>query len=85
MCYKEDKHKQLNIKLTEKLENIPDFIVDFFDGYKSAATKNCNWGYIRDLLEWLIEKGYIKKSDISKITADDMNSVTSKHIVKYLV
>ena len=84
MCYKENRHRQLNIKLSEKLENVPDFIADFFDGYKSAATKNCNWGYIRDLLEWLIKKGYIKKSDISKITTDDINRVTSSHIVKYL-
>ena len=84
MCYKENRHRQLNIKLSEKLEDVPDFISDFFDRYKSAATKNCNWGYIRDLLEWLIKKGYIKKSDISKITTDDINRVTSSHIVKYL-
>lgn len=84
MCYKENRHRQLNIKLSEKLEDVPDFISDFFDGYKSAATKNCNWGYVRDLLEWLIEKGYINKSDISKITTDDMNNITSKHITKYL-
>ena len=84
MCYKENRHRQLNIKLSEKLEDVPDFISDFFDRYKSAATKNCNWGYIRDLLKWLIGKGYIKRSDISKITTNDMNSVTSNHIIKYL-
>lgn len=55
MCYKEEKHKHLSIKLAEKLKDVPDFISDFFDRYKSATTKNCNWGYIRDLLQWLID------------------------------
>lgn len=84
MCYKEEKHRTLNRKLADKLENVPDFISDFFDGYKSAATKNCNWGYVRNLLVWLIEKGYINKDDISELTVDDMNSITSNHIIKYL-
>ena len=61
MCYKEERHRHLSITLTEKLKNVPDFIADFFDRYKSAATKNCNWGYIRDLLQWLIGKNYIDK------------------------
>lgn len=84
MCYKLEKHRQLSIKLSEKLENVPDFIADFFDRYKSAATKNCNWGYIRDLLQWLISKNYIEKESISEICKDDLNKITSNHIIKYL-
>lgn len=84
MCYKEEKHSALNRMLADKLENIPDFISDFFDRYKSAATKNCNWGYIRDLLEWLIIKKYISKNTISDITIQDMNGIKSNHIIKYL-
>lgn len=84
MCYKEERHRLLSITLSEKLKNVPDFIADFFDRYKSAATKNCNWGYIRDLLQWLIDKNYINKESISKITTDDMNKITSNHVVKYL-
>lgn len=84
MCYKEEKHRQLSINLTEKLKNVPLFIADFFDRYKSAATKNCNWGYIRDLLQWLIERKYIIKKSISDITPNDMDAVTSNHIIKYL-
>lgn len=84
MCYKAEKHRQLSIKLSEKLENVPEFIADFFDRYKSAATKNCNWGYIRDLLQWLINKNYIEKESISEICQEDMNKITGNHIIKYL-
>lgn len=84
MCYKEERHKQLSIQLEEKLQNVPAFISDFFDRYKSATTKNCNWGYIRDLLQWLIDKDYIDVGDISEITKRKMNQVTSNHIIKYL-
>lgn len=84
MCYKEEKHRHLSISLAEKLKDVPDFISDFFDRYKSAATKNCNWGYIRDLLQWLLNKNYINKGSISEITIEDMNKITSNHVVKYL-
>lgn len=84
MCYKENKHQYINIKMEEKLKNVPNFISDFFDRYKSATTKNCNWGYIRDLLEWLISKGYIEQQNVCDITIDDMDKVTSNHIIKYL-
>lgn len=84
MCYKEERHRKLSINLNERLINVPDFISDFFDRYKSAATKNCNWGYIRGLLEWLLKKNYIAKDGISKITIEDMKNITSNHIIKYL-
>lgn len=84
MCYKEEKHRHLSISLAEKLKDVPDFISDFFDRYKSAATKNCNWGYIRDLLQWLLDKNYINKESISEITTDDIDKITSNHVVKYL-
>ena len=84
MCYKADKHKHLSLKLSEKLLDVPLFISDFFDRYKSAATKNCNWGYIRDLLQWLIDKGYIEKDNIAQITTEDIDKITSNHVIKYL-
>ena len=84
MCYKADKHRHLSLTLSEKLKDVPDFISEFFDRYKSAATKNSNWGYIRDLLQWLLEKNYIKKESISQITTEDMDKITSNHVIKYL-
>jgi len=83
MCYKEEKHKKLTIKLEEKLSDVPEFIANFFVRYKSATTKNCNWGCIRNLLQWLVDKGYIGKNSISNITPEDMNQITPEHIVKY--
>lgn len=83
MCYKEERHRHLSIALSEKLKNVPDFITNFFVRYKSAATKNCNWGYIRDLLQWLIDKNYIKKHSISEITPNDLNKITPENIVEY--
>ncbi len=84
MCYKEEKHKVISIKLEEQLQDVPNFISDFFDRYKSAATKKCNWGYIKALLQWLIDKRYIEKNSISEITEDDMKRISSNHVVKYL-
>lgn len=84
MCYKVEKHRRLSIGLQEKLKDVPAFIADFFDRYKSAATKNCNWGYISNLLQWLIDKKYIRRENISQITEEDMNKITSNHIIKYL-
>ena len=31
MCYKEERHRHLNIALSKKLTNVPNFISDFFD------------------------------------------------------
>lgn len=84
MCYKEERHRKISMQLEKKLKNVPNFIADFFDRYKSAATKNCNWGYIRDLLQWLINKGYIKKDGICDITTEDINKIKSNHVIKYL-
>lgn len=84
MCYKEERHKNISIQMEKKLRNVPDFIADFFNRYKSAATKNCNWGYIRDLLQWLIDKKYINKKNICDITTEDMNDITSNQIILYL-
>lgn len=84
MCYKIEQYRKINIALSEKLKDVPDFISDFFDRYKSAKTKNCYWGYIRDMLQWLIKNGYIKKDSISDITKEDLNGITDKMIVKYL-
>lgn len=83
MCYKEEKHRWISIKLSEKLKDAPEFISIFFVRYKSAVTKNCNWGYIRDLLQWLIDKRYIQKEFISEITPEDLKKIIPEYIVEY--
>lgn len=83
MCYKKEKHRKLSIKLEEKMKDVPDFISNYFDSYKSAATKNCNWGYVRDLLQWLMDKKYIQKESLSEISTEDMNTIKDSHVIKY--
>ena len=61
MCYKIEKQRKIEQKLAKELKDIPDFISDFFDRYKSADTKRVNWIYIRDMLNWMINNKYINK------------------------
>lgn len=84
MCYKVEKQRKIEQKLAEELKNVPDFIADFFDRYKSSATKKINWIYIRDMLNWMLSNGCIKKVSISDITVKDMNDITSNNVIKYL-
>lgn len=84
MCYKVENQKKLSTNLSDKLKEVPEFISDFFDRYKSAVTSNCNWGYIKSLLQWLIDSEYIQRQSINDITVDDMNGVSDNHIIKYL-
>lgn len=84
MCYKLEKQRKIEQKLAVELKNVPDFIADFFDRYKSAATKKINWIYIRDMLNWMLSNGYIQKESISGITEEDMNGITSNNVIKYL-
>lgn len=85
MCYKEEKHKKISLQLEGKFKDVPGFITSFFVRYKSATTKNCNWGYIRDLLQWLINRNYICKNGISDIMPEDLNKITPEHITEYFV
>lgn len=84
MCYKVEKQRKIEQKLADELKNVPDFIADFFDRYKSSATKKINWIYIRDMLNWMLSNGCIKKDSISGITVKDMNDITSNNVIKYL-
>ncbi len=84
MCYKVEKQRKIEQKLAEELKNVPGFIADFFDRYKSSATKKINWIYIRDMLNWMLSNGCIKKDSISDITVKDMNDITSNNVIKYL-
>lgn len=84
MCYKVEKQRKIEQKLAQELKNVPGFIADFFDRYKSSATKKINWIYIRDMLNWMLSNGCIKKDSISDITVKDMNDITSNNVIKYL-
>lgn len=84
MCYKIEKQRKIEQKLAKELKDIPDFISDFFDRYKSAATKRVNWIYIRDMLNWMINNKYINKQNIAEINETDIQIITSNNLIKYL-
>ena len=85
MCYKEERHRKTTIQLEEKFKEVPGFITSFFVRYKSATTKNCNWGYIRGLLQWLLNRNYICKNEISGIMPEDLNKITPEYITEYFI
>jgi len=84
MCYKTDKHKQLRLKLEELTKDYPLFIKGFFSEQKSARSSYNYFGYINDMLTWLIKNNIINKKSISEITAEDLNDVAPSDITLYL-
>lgn len=83
MKYKEERNKHLNANLEEKTKDIPEFITNFFDKYESAVTKNVYFGYIRDMLNWMMVHKYIKKMSINDIVPEDMKLIRYSYMVKY--
>ena len=83
-CYKQEKHERIKSNLENKLKKAPTFIADYFYTQDSAATSNCYWTYIRDLLEWLINNGYIQKNSIKEITPSDMDGIRQANVQRYL-
>lgn len=85
MCYKQELYKGIMENLKAKIDDMPLFIQDYFlENKKSAKTNNCYWGYIRDLLCWLIKNGYIEKESINDITPEDLDTIKPMDIRKYL-
>ena len=62
MCYKAEVQKRNEEKLNKMLrnENVPDFIQDYFLSISSRAARINYWTTIRNTLNWLIEKKYIR-------------------------
>lgn len=52
MCYKVEAQKRLEVKLNEKLQDVPNIIKDFLITFKSSRTKNVNWSCIKDMFEF---------------------------------
>lgn len=83
MCYKDESQNKAALKLEKKLQDIPEFIKNYFVFLPSNKTKLTNWSYIRQMLEWLISQGIVK-NNLNNLVPDDLNNVTDVHIVKYL-
>jgi site-specific recombinase XerD len=85
MCYKlEDqarKQKKFESILSE--EQVPMFIKKYFSHFGSNTTKLTNWITIRQLLEWLHDKGLVK-NDITNITTEELGKIESEDIMDFL-
>ena len=55
MCYKIEAQKKLEVKLNEKLQDVPNIIKDFLITFKSSRTKNVNWSCIKDMFEFFLK------------------------------
>lgn len=83
MCYKTDKHRAMAVKLSEKMENVPKFITDYYSRFKSETSKSTYWPYLENLLQWLYDKKIVS-SQISGITPEELNKVTSTDVINHL-
>ena len=84
MCYKIEAQKKLEVKLNEKLQDVPNIIKDFLITFKSSRTKNVNWSCIKDMFEFFLKNNIIQKDSISNIDADDLKQILPIDIIKYL-
>jgi site-specific recombinase XerD len=82
MCYKDEEQVKANMKLEEKVKNMPEFIKDYFV-FLSPKSKLLYWGAIRLFFEWLINNKIINNT-LEEITVNDLGKITDVHIVKYL-
>ena len=83
MCYKTDKHRAMAIKLSEKMENVPKFITDYYSRFKSETSKSIYWPHLETLLQWLYDKKIVS-TPIMDITPEELNKVTSTDVINYL-
>ena len=67
MCYKIEAQKKLEVKLNEKLQDVPNIIKDFLITFKSSRTKNVNWSCIKDMFEFFLKNNIIQKDSKCKV------------------
>ena len=84
MCYKIEAQKRLEVKLNEKLQDVPNIIKDFLITFKSSRTKNVNWSCIKDMFDFFLKNNIIQKDSISNIDGDDLKKILPIDIIKYL-
>lgn len=86
MCYKEQVQRAMAERFEQQLdaEGVPDFIRRFFVNFDSVNTQINYWSTIKDLLQWAIDKGIIKKGSIADLEPCDMEEIESEDIRIYL-
>lgn len=83
MCYKVETYAKLATRLRDKMQGMPEFIVNFINSYKSTATRNNNWCILKGFLEWLLDRKYMVCKDIFSITVSDFATITVSNLDQY--
>ena len=86
MCYKDQVQRRNSEKLQWKFDedNVPGFIRDYFYNLNSEAGKLNYYSIVTSMLKWMIDDNRIKKTFISEITEQDINSLSKTDIIVYL-
>lgn len=86
MCYKDQVQRRNSEKLQRKFDedNVPGFIRDYFYNLNSEAGKLNYYSIVTSMLKWMIDDNRIKKTFISEITEQDINSLSKTDIIVYL-
>lgn len=84
MCYKEQKNKELAIKVEKMTEQLPEFTRGYFERLGSPVTRKNNFGILLRFLIFLIDTKIIGKDTVLEITPEDMSLIKEIHITKYL-
>lgn len=82
MCHRDEVQKTVRENLDRKLERFQPFIREFFT-QESAKTSNCYYGYIKNMLQWMIDNKKIYRDSIYDIVPDDMNCIKPPDIKEY--
>lgn len=87
MCYKAEIQKKNEEKLQKKFDkdNVPMFIQEAVILRIASRDARLNaWATVRNMLLWMIERGFIKKNSISEIEEEDLNKIIPMQMMKYM-
>lgn len=86
MCYKSELQQKNEDKLRRLLEadNICVPIKRYFYDIESKSGAVSYWYAIKDLMNWLIAEGIIRKSGLSEVTLNDFYDVDAADVNSYL-
>lgn len=87
MCYKEEVQRRNQQKLQDifKKDNVPDFIQRILGSFCGSKATSINyWNIIKDMLQYMIDFGIIKKAEVSEIKPSDMLEIEFPEMDSYL-
>lgn len=86
MCYKAELQKKNEEKLNEQFtqENVPMFIQEaVIMRISGRNTRLMVWHTVKEMLNWMISKGYIKKTSVGEIDESDLDHIMPMQMMWY--